>query len=694
MNRKIWSLIFLSAAICAYGYNPDMSTIHRVGNYIYEVEISNEKETGYATLIDVKPGYEPKGEITIPGSVTIDGVRYVVNHIGYTYYTDSFYLVDRAFKDFPEITKVNIPSTITDIGTWEFIGCTGINEFHVNAANKNFKDVDGVLYYRWGEDYSWHLFRMPPARPKTRYTVPEDVLSFEACAFADQKTLRQIVLSPQCHFKDDLWMWGNRSIREIDASNSGYYENRDGMVFYTWGNDYDLVACPPGLKLDRYVVPQKCKVVRGGAFCYSSIPEVVLHDNLEVDGYAFVGSDIKTLECTAEAFRKGLRDLCVGCKSLTKVHIKGNGGKPVVFGQHSFSMCESLSEVKVDAEEIQIQTAAFYGCSSLKEFPFEKVTLMDGSDIHSYWSGREFEKSGLKSVEIPWTIETIPADCFSGCSDLTEVHINMDGDAYTKFIGGSAFENCSSLETIRLGGIQYVGGAAFRDTPLKKIIIPERSDDEGIIRIGLSFHFLEDTRVYLSTTAISYVSADASGNMTTASFIVSFLDKDTHAVPNFWKHMYCPAGMAEWYETAFHADWGRGGPVTEMFSLSLSDSEPSLTILPNPELKSMTFEVTEVEINGEKASKEAAGVWRARGVTPAKAVETRISYLVDGVPMTTVYPAYFTSLEKEVLAAEASVLGVYDLSGIRVADSQENLRPGVYILRMSDGTSRKIIIRN
>lgn len=693
MKRRYYGLAALLTALCGYAYNPNASNVHRVGNYIYEVQLSEEdEETGYATLIDVKPGYEPKGEITIPGSITVDGVRYVVNHIGYIYHTQTFYDVDRAFKDFPEITKVNIPSTITRIGNMEFLGCTGINEFHVNSANKNFMDDNGVLFYRWAEEYDWNLFRMPPARPKTKYTLPDGIRSIEACAFADQKTLHQLILNRQCSLSNELWAWGNKSIREIDTSLSGWYETRDGMVYYTWGNDYDLVSCPPGMIIDRYVVPEKCKRIQGGAFCNTNLKEIVLHNDVRPEGYAFIGSALTSLEGTAEMFSSSLRSLCLGCKSLTKINIKGTSENPVIIGDYAFSLCESLSEVIIDSDNVQIRTGAFYGCSSLKEFPFSKVTLMDGSDIHSYWSGHQFEKSGLTTLTVPPTLETIPADSFRECTDLKEVIINPDGATSTKIIGGSAFEGCTSLETINLNGIQAVGGSAFEGAPVKKIIVPARDEEQGTIIIKQSFDFLEDTRIYLDTPEVDWVSAYGSIYNTKGTFIVSFLDKKSSAVPNFWEHLYCPAGMADWYENGIlpYPTWG--GEVSELFSLDRSETESTVTIIPNPLLESMTFEVTEVEIDGQKAVEADEGIWKADLDTPANSVGTNISYLVDGVPMSTLYPAFYVVSTKSINQAENGVSGIYTLSGRYAGKSSSHLDSGIYIIKYEDGTTCKIII--
>ncbi len=52
----------------------------------------------------------------------------------------------KAFFENTSIKTVKIPSTVTYIGDLAFGGCNGLIHISVDAANKAFSDVDGVLY--------------------------------------------------------------------------------------------------------------------------------------------------------------------------------------------------------------------------------------------------------------------------------------------------------------------------------------------------------------------------------------------------------------------------------------------------------------------------------------------------------------------------------------------------------------------
>lgn len=690
MKHLFLMLIGLVSVFEIWAYNPDDGRIHTVGKFVFEIDTNGGEETGYATLIGVKPNTELKGEVTIPGSITVDGTRYEVNYIGYVYDSSRFFESEQAFKDFPEITRINIPSTITDIGHMEFLGCTGINEFHVNVNNENFKDEDGVLFYRYNKASNWQLFRMPPARPKTKYTLPDDVTRIEQCAFADNKTLRQIILPTDFIFDDPLWAWGNKSIREIDVTKTTYYTSQGGIIFEKWGEGRELVACPPGLKADSYSVPNDCHTIAAGAFCFSSISHIKLNNSLkDLKAYAFAGSDIEELEVNADLLDsyRFIYGLCVNAKKLQKIHVVGEN--TACFDRFSFAMCTGLNEVIVD-NSVELKTGALYGCSALKEFPFHLIYSMEGAQELITYSGegRQFQGSGLESVEFPSHLYMVPEYCFSDCPDLKYVSFNQNGGS-TEVIDYGGFKNCASLEFITLDGIKEVRGGAFVGTPIKKIIVPSRDENEENLKVGLSFDFLPETKWYIDSPCVKYVSADGSNNMTSATFIVSSFQK-IRTVPNHWKQLYCPAGMKGYYENLYESStWG--GPVTELFTMNKVDDSKSIEIHPNPEVHDIHFEITSVFFNGKQGESDGNGIWTYPHMDSLAGVKIKIDYLVDDVPMSTTYPADYTTGIIEPSIAARAVIGIYDISGKYSGQTLYNLIPGIYIVMFSDGSSQKIV---
>ena len=69
------------------------------------------------------------GEITIPEKITVDSVTYYVEEID-----------NGAFKKCASLVKVNIPSTITVIGSSAFEDCTSLTEITIPTSVKEIED--------------------------------------------------------------------------------------------------------------------------------------------------------------------------------------------------------------------------------------------------------------------------------------------------------------------------------------------------------------------------------------------------------------------------------------------------------------------------------------------------------------------------------------------------------------------------
>ena len=84
-------------------------------------------------------GYRYQGAITIPESVTYEGVTYQVTSIGVS-----------AFSHCDSLTSVVIPNTIKDINAEAFWGCTGLTAITfpgslIEIAPGAFMDCSGLL---------------------------------------------------------------------------------------------------------------------------------------------------------------------------------------------------------------------------------------------------------------------------------------------------------------------------------------------------------------------------------------------------------------------------------------------------------------------------------------------------------------------------------------------------------------------
>ncbi len=147
-----------------------------------------------------------------------------------------------------------------------------------------------------------------------------------------------------------------------------------------------------------------------------------------------------------------------------------------------------LEEVTIGKDLITIGDRAFENSYDYREFT---VTFDEGSQLKSI-GDRAFSFTGLTTITLPDSVETIGDSAFDHCNKLTSVNIpdnvtTIGNGAFqytaitsvaipgsVKTIGQYAFENCTSLATLELGsGIQTIDVWAFRDcTALTSVSIP------------------------------------------------------------------------------------------------------------------------------------------------------------------------------------------------------------------------------
>ena len=67
--------------------------------------------------------YYYSGDVTIPGTITVDNVVYNVTSIG-----------EEAFSYFTGLTSITIPNSVTSIVEWAFSGCTGLTSITIPSS--------------------------------------------------------------------------------------------------------------------------------------------------------------------------------------------------------------------------------------------------------------------------------------------------------------------------------------------------------------------------------------------------------------------------------------------------------------------------------------------------------------------------------------------------------------------------------
>ncbi|MBR4656144.1 MAG: leucine-rich repeat domain-containing protein, partial [Oscillospiraceae bacterium] len=115
------------------------------------------------------PASHPAADYSIPAGVVTTGTS--------------------AFTNCSGLRTVSLPASLLSLGD-PFASCSGLTQITVDAANPNYKDMDGVLYTRDGTT----LLRYPAAKEGTAYSVPAGVVTVGSSAFMNSTGLQEVVL--------------------------------------------------------------------------------------------------------------------------------------------------------------------------------------------------------------------------------------------------------------------------------------------------------------------------------------------------------------------------------------------------------------------------------------------------------------------------------------------------------------------
>lgn len=700
------------------------------GNYVFDIS-RNVGDDGYhAIIIACVNGFNPTGELTIPGSVTVNGNTYPVTRVGIYGRSDGS-LADPVYANLDGITSVVISNELETLSLNEFIGCPNIAEFKVKSKNAKYYAVNGVLFERDEYDTNF-LVRYAPAKKATRYTIPSDVSMVREAAFADNKTLKNIVISGN-QTMQNAWQLYNKSITNVDASQSTYYDrtlSKDGFLFYaSQSTDNPFIALQsvcPGVKLDEYTVPSDVTQITAGAFCNSSIKKVNLN---RASGFfetnLFRNSAIETIRIPASMSALILHNAFRDCASLTEVSVETHATGATEIASDAFYNCPNLQKVSFNSDlkeltigdnafrnckslvsfNLPIGTTipllgnyAFAGCKSLTFFPLSAVTRMEASMSSDRGCG-QFADTGFTSIIWPSTLTSVPQECFKDCTSLTDIYFPES----TETIYADAFYN-TGIETLNTSGVGFIARGAFADCRnLRKVIIPANTKQPSFIA---AFTFdVNGTQLIINTPldpvsgsweTAKYSNVDVYCSVNDpAKIFLPYVVDGSNSPKTAWKSVNVPAHTIGQYSNY------SGTTPREMFSYYNSPSNKTATVESlNPQVV-----ITGVTIEGVKAVRNG-NLWSAPSamITNPKKMNVVIDYTVSGAEMQTTYNDVYspgasddismdsapTSIEWDGVQASFSdgcAWAVYNLQGISLISGRSNhadlssLPSGIYIIR-------------
>ena len=282
--------------------------------------------------------------------------------------------------------KIRFPGTLTSIGEEAFSYC-GLGK----EGDNNVTDVFNQNQTFFGNNAVQTTYI-----GMTDVEIPDSVTVMGVGAFRNSQMLETLKLGS-----------GLQEIPKSMCRECSYIENKV--------NDADMTADNlteyGGLK--NVIIPNNVTLIDEGAFAGC----MALQD---VNGTGILPTSLT--EIGREAFKE--------CKSMEQVFFPASLKK---IGQSAFADAAQMAK----KGESQVQYGGLY------ELDFTFATALE--EI----GDTAFARTYVKSVYLPPTLKEIPVNLFQGCYQLRSVSFNP-GEVQVEKVGDKAFEDCYSLDTVKL----------------------------------------------------------------------------------------------------------------------------------------------------------------------------------------------------------------------------------------------------
>ena len=418
------------------------------------------------------------GDVNIPETTTCEGVTF-----------DVVAIRGHAFYGCDQLTSVNLPNSLTDIGAGAF-RFSSLPEVTIPSSVKTIGNCAFLIRSGFQRVNITDLFAWCKIDFETAYANP---LNYAHHLFLNGTEVTDLVIPDRSTVKRYSFYGctGLSSVVIPDAVTSvgkSAFGECTGMTSLTLGNS---------LKMIGDSAFYKC----------SGLTSVVLPDALETLGYW--------------AFTR-----CTGLSELTL----NNTLK--VIGRNAFSYCSALTEVVIPNSVETIGNGAFYNCQRLASVTMgNSVKTIEGTAFYNCYA--------LTRAVIPNTVDSIGPYAFNGCKGLTSLTLSNS----LKTIGYNAFNYCIALTSVVIpNSVKTIGSYAFCDCrSLTSVTIGSsvtKIGDGGFYRCSAL-----QTVTCLALTPPRIDNSTFSSCYTTATLRVPQSSLETYQTTNYWKKFTTIVGI-------------------------------------------------------------------------------------------------------------------------------------------------------
>ena len=357
-----------------------------------------------------------------------------------------------SFYGCKNLSSIYLGSQVETFEGDNFSGCDNLGYIDVDAENKKFKSVDGILYTTSGIIVKYPIgrndkeFSIPneiteigksafDAASIESVAIPEGLVGIGSSAFAGCKNLKAIVIPNSVSGIGHMAFWGCSSLSNVKMPES--LSKIESSVF---------AYC---ISLRDFTVEKNVKEIADNAFdnCTSLQRYYVNTENISYrseNGILYT-KDLKTLKRCPQALFSDILLLPEevetiaphafdGCVNIKQFKLPKT---LVSIGNSAFSDCK-MTSIEIANAVTSIGNMSFWGCDELQSFAFpEGIKKISGSILYSC--------DKLEYLYIPSSVEKIESSAFYDCKSLTtidckivdidklEVYYLKSFDEYTPF---------------------------------------------------------------------------------------------------------------------------------------------------------------------------------------------------------------------------------------------------------------------
>ncbi|MCR5787250.1 MAG: leucine-rich repeat domain-containing protein [Acholeplasmatales bacterium] len=420
MKKKIifgLTLAFVPLALCSCDKDKDSEIIKNV-SFTYNEDDMTASISGVSSQENVT-------KIIIPSEIKKNKKTYKVTEIA-----------DKAFKNDKYLVSIELPDTITRVGSEAFARCTLLHSINLSSATTissyafdgdvrlvNVNLSDSLTYLGKG------AFRS--CTSLVGLELPEGVTELRGETFSGDTSLKYITASSlqtisnkdfyNCKALANVYFSQSQTEQTVENDNDYYtkatkaYESnlsKDDSNYYFVYDISTLTATVSGfvkdeIKLDNLPITTN---YMGKEFAVEGIYD-----------YSFLGSLIESIELPDTYNR-------IGQYAFSKSNIKNVEISHVAtISQYAFSECEKLESVKLDEDVATVGTYLFNECTNLS-----KVSL--GGKINQVSSCMFKGCKNLTDLYLNTNVSKLNNEAFSNCDKLNNIYYQSDEESWDKLL--------------------------------------------------------------------------------------------------------------------------------------------------------------------------------------------------------------------------------------------------------------------